>query len=83
MDRGACSKSVLRAGVDIVRSKGDLAAPVLIGLVRSRGRRRSRRRAGHRGEEEAHDHDDFDSIVDDAVRGCQRRCHARARQQRP
>ena len=39
-------RSVLRTGVNIVRSKGDMAA-----------------RAGHHGEEEAHDHDDFDSIV--------------------
>jgi cobalamin biosynthesis protein CobW len=45
-------KSVLRPGVNIVRSRGDLAAPVLIGL-----------NAAAEDDMAAHDHDDFDSIV--------------------
>ena len=55
-------KSVLRPGVSIVRSKGDLAAPVLIGL-NAAAEDDMAARAGHHGEEEEHDHDDFDSIV--------------------
>ena len=55
-------KSVLRPGVNIVRSKGDLAAPVLIGL-NAAAEDDMAARAGHHGEEEEHDHDDFDSIV--------------------
>ena len=54
-------KSVLRPGVNIVRSTGDLAPPVLIGL-NSAAEDDMAARAGHHGEEE-HDHDDFDSIV--------------------
>jgi cobalamin biosynthesis protein CobW len=54
-------KSVLRPGVNIVRSRGDLAPPVLIGL-NSAAEDDMAARAGHHGEEE-HDHDDFDSIV--------------------
>jgi cobalamin biosynthesis protein CobW len=54
-------KSVLRPGVNIVRSKGDLAAPVLIGL--NAAAEDDMARAGHHGQEDEHDHDDFDSIV--------------------
>ena len=54
-------KSVLRPGVNIVRSRGDLAPPVLIGL-NSAAEDDMAARAGHHDEEE-HDHDDFDSIV--------------------
>jgi cobalamin biosynthesis protein CobW len=54
-------KSVLRPGVNIVRSRGDLPPPVLIGL-NSAAEDDMAARAGHHGEEE-HDHDDFDSIV--------------------
>jgi len=55
-------KAVLRPGVNIVRSKGDLAAPVLIGL-NAAAEDDMAARVGHHGEEEEHDHDDFDSIV--------------------
>src|SRR5262249_23945967 len=55
-------KAVLRPGVNIVRSKGDLAAPVLIGL-NAAAEDDTAARAGHHGEEEEHDHDDLDSIV--------------------
>ena len=44
------------------RRKGDLAAPVLIGL-NAAAEDDMAARAGHHGEEEEHDHDDFDSIV--------------------
>ena len=54
-------KSMLRPGVNIVRSRGDLAPQVLIGL-NSAAEDDMAARAGHHGEEE-HDHDDFDSIV--------------------
>jgi cobalamin biosynthesis protein CobW len=54
-------KSVLRPGVNIVRSRGDLPPPVLIGL-NSAAEDDMAARAGHHGGEE-HDHDDFDSIV--------------------
>jgi cobalamin biosynthesis protein CobW len=54
-------KSVLRPGVNIVRSRGDLPPPVLIGL-NSAAEDDMAARAGHQGGEE-HDHDDFDSIV--------------------
>ena len=47
-------KSVLRPGVNIVRSKGDLAAPVLIGL-NAAAEDDMAARAGHHGEEEEHD----------------------------
>ena len=53
---------MLRPGVNIVRSKGDLAPPVLIGL-NAAAEDDMAARAGHHGEEEEHDHDDFDSIV--------------------
>lgn len=55
-------KAELRAGVGIVRSKGDLAPKVLIGL-NAAAEDDMAARAGHHGEEEEHDHDDFDSIV--------------------
>jgi cobalamin biosynthesis protein CobW len=55
-------KAELRAGVGIVRSKGDLAPRVLIGL-NAAAEDDMAARAGHHGEEEEHDHDDFDSIV--------------------
>lgn len=55
-------KAELRAGVSIVRSKGDLAPRVLIGL-NAAAEDDMAARAGHHGEEEEHDHDDFDSIV--------------------
>ena len=55
-------KGELRAGVGIVRSKGDLAPKVLIGL-NAAAEDDMAARAGHHGEEEEHDHDDFDSIV--------------------
>ena len=55
-------KSMLRPGVNIVRSRGDLAPQVLIGL-NSAAEDDMAARAGHHGEEEEHDHDDFDSIV--------------------
>lgn len=55
-------KAELRAGVSIVRSKGDLAPKVLIGL-NAAAEDDMAARAGHHGEEEEHDHDDFDSIV--------------------
>ena len=54
-------KAVLRPGVSIVRSRGDLVPAVLIGL-NSAAENDIAARAGHHGEEE-HDHDDFDSIV--------------------
>src|SRR3954464_3063744 len=49
-------KSVLRAGVSIVGSKGDLAPAVLIGL-NSAAEEDMAARAGHHGEEPEHDHD--------------------------
>lgn len=55
-------KAELRAGVGIVRSKGDLAPKVLIGL-NAAAEDDMAARVGHHGEEEEHDHDDFDSIV--------------------
>jgi cobalamin biosynthesis protein CobW len=54
--------AVLRPGVGIVRSQGTLAPLVLIGL-NSAAEDDMTARAGHHGEEEEHDHDDFDSIV--------------------
>jgi cobalamin biosynthesis protein CobW len=54
--------SVLRPGVRILRSHGAVAPEILIGL--SAGAEDDlAARAGHHGEEEEHDHDDFDSIV--------------------
>lgn len=55
-------KAMLRPGVSIVRSKGELAPAVLIGL-NAAAENDMAARAGHHGEEEEHDHDDFDSIV--------------------
>jgi cobalamin biosynthesis protein CobW len=55
-------KAVLRPGVNIVRSMGTLAPAVLIGM-NAEAERDVAARAGHHGEEEEHDHDDFDSIV--------------------
>ena len=53
---------MLRPGVRIVRSHGALLPAVLIGL-NSAAEDDMAARAGHHGEEEEHDHDDFDSIV--------------------
>ena len=54
--------TVLRPGVRIVRSQGAVAPQVLIGLAAG-AEDDLKARAGHHGEEEEHDHDDFDSIV--------------------
>jgi cobalamin biosynthesis protein CobW len=54
--------AVLRPGVRIVRSHGALLPAVLIGL-NSAAEDDMAARVGHHGEEEEHDHDDFDSIV--------------------
>jgi cobalamin biosynthesis protein CobW len=54
--------AVLRPGIRIVRSHGALLPAVLIGL-NSAAEDDMVARAGHHGEEEEHDHDDFDSIV--------------------
>jgi cobalamin biosynthesis protein CobW len=54
--------AALRPGVRIVRSHGALLPAVLIGL-NSAAEDDMAVRAGHHGEEEEHDHDDFDSIV--------------------
>jgi len=54
--------AVLRPGVRIVLSHGTLAPLVLIGL-NSAAEDDMAARVGHHGEEEEHDHDDFDSIV--------------------
>jgi cobalamin biosynthesis protein CobW len=54
--------AVLRPGVRMVRSHGSLLPAVLIGL-NSAAEDDMVARAGHHGEEEEHDHDDFDSIV--------------------
>jgi cobalamin biosynthesis protein CobW len=53
---------VLRPGVSVVHSRGTLAPQVLIGLAAS-AENDIAARQGHHGEEEEHDHDDFDSIV--------------------
>src|SRR3954469_23473796 len=55
-------KSALRPGVNIGRSKGDLTPTVLIGL-NAAAEDDMAAQAGYHGEEEEHDHDDFDSIV--------------------
>ncbi|MCA6108681.1 cobalamin biosynthesis protein CobW [Bradyrhizobium cenepequi] len=52
----------LRQEVRIVRSHGALAPDVLIGM-KAGAESDLAARAGHHGEEEEHDHDDFDSIV--------------------
>ena len=54
--------AMLRKGVRIVRSTGTLAPDVLIGM-KAEAETDMTARAGHHGEEEEHDHDDFDSIV--------------------
>ena len=54
--------TVLRPGVRILRSQGAVAPQVLIGLAAA-AEDDLKARAGHHGEEEEHDHDDFDSIV--------------------
>ena len=54
--------TALRSGVQIVRSKGNLAPEVLIGLG-AEAESDMAARQGHHGEEEEHDHDDFESIV--------------------
>jgi len=55
-------KKALRPGVTIVRAQGTLAPQVLIGLA-SAAEDDLGARQGHHGEEEEHDHDDFNSIV--------------------
>lgn len=55
-------KGVLRPGVVTVRAQGTLAPQILIGLA-SAAEDDLAARQGHHGEEEDHDHDDFDSIV--------------------
>jgi cobalamin biosynthesis protein CobW len=52
----------LRSNVRVVRSRGELAPQVLIGLGAAAENDLSAR-AGHHGEDEEHDHDDFESIV--------------------
>jgi cobalamin biosynthesis protein CobW len=52
----------LRSNVRVVRSRGALASHVLIGLGAAVENDLSAR-AGHHGEDEEHDHDDFESIV--------------------
>jgi cobalamin biosynthesis protein CobW len=52
----------LRSNVRVVRSRGELAPQVLIGL-RAAAENDLSARAGHHGEDEEHDHDDFESIV--------------------
>ena len=55
-------KAALRPGVAMVRAQGTLAPQVLIGLA-SAAEDDLAARQGHHGEDEDHDHDDFDSIV--------------------
>jgi cobalamin biosynthesis protein CobW len=55
-------KGALRPGVVTVRAQGTLAPQILIGLA-SAAEDDLVARQGHHGEEEEHDHDDFDSIV--------------------
>ena len=52
----------LRSNVRVVRSRGELAPQVLIGLGAAAENDLSAR-TGHHGEDEEHDHDDFESIV--------------------
>ena len=56
----------LRKDVRIVRSHGELAPQVLIGL-RAAAEDDLGPRAGHHSEQEEHDHDDFESIVVDVA----------------
>ena len=56
-------RSELRPNVRVVRSRGaDLAPAILIGLAAA-AEDDLAARAGHHGQEEEHDHDDFDSLV--------------------
>ncbi len=55
-------KNALRPGVTIVRAQGTLAPQILIGLA-SAAEDDLAARQGHHGEDEEHDHDDFNSIV--------------------
>ena len=55
-------RSELRPGVRVVRSRGDLAPSILIGLAAA-AEDDLAARAGHHGAEEEHDHDDFDTFV--------------------
>jgi cobalamin biosynthesis protein CobW len=52
----------VRSNIRVVRSKGELAPSVLIGLG-AEAESDLAARAGHHGEEEEHDHDDFESFV--------------------
>ncbi|WP_454620864.1 cobalamin biosynthesis protein CobW [Bradyrhizobium cenepequi] len=52
----------LRRGVRVVRSHGALAPDVLIGM-KADAENDLAARAGHHGDEDEHDHDDFDSII--------------------
>jgi len=54
--------ALLRPGVRVVRSRGELKSSVLIGLAAA-AEADLAARAGPHGEEEEHDHDDFESIV--------------------
>ncbi len=54
--------AMLRPRVRVVRSRGELSATVLIGLGAA-AEADLAARAGHHGDEEEHDHDDFESIV--------------------
>jgi cobalamin biosynthesis protein CobW len=54
--------ATLRRGVRVVRSRGVLAPQVLIGL-QAAAEDDLGARTGHHGEDEEHDHDDFESIV--------------------
>ena len=55
-------KNALRPGVTVVRAQGTLAPQILIGLA-SAAEDDLATRQGHHGEDEEHDHDDFNSIV--------------------
>ena len=54
--------ALLRPGVRMVRSQGAVAPAVLIGM-NAAAENDMAARVGHHGEEEEHDHDDFESIV--------------------
>jgi cobalamin biosynthesis protein CobW len=58
----ASLRKTLRPGVSIVRAQGTLAPQILIGLA-SAAEDDLAARQGHHGEDEEHDHDDFNSIV--------------------
>ncbi len=58
----ASLRKILRSGVSIVRAQGTLAPQILIGLA-SAAEDDLAARQGHHGEDEEHDHDDFNSIV--------------------